>query len=105
MRISEALVVIAVLAGGNAFAAPPVDVALKPEGPYKSYPTRTLDDLPSLAKAAPDANLDRFGGKAARPQAKTGFFHAAKVGARWWLIDPEGGLYLDKSVVSVAPMA
>jgi hypothetical protein len=85
----------------TAHAAEMIDVALKPGAPWKAYPTRTLDDLAALAQAKPDQNLSRYGGSFARSAPKTGFFHSAKIGSRWWLIDPEGALYLDKSVVSV----
>jgi len=79
-----------------------VEVALKPGGAWKSYPTRTLDDLPALAHAKPDARLSRYGGTLARGAPKTGFFHPIKRAGRWWLVDPDGALYLDKSVVSVS---
>ncbi len=83
-------------------AAEVVEVAFKPGGAWKSHPTRTLDDLPALAHAKPDAGLSRFGGTLARGAPKTGFFSTTKRDGRWWLVDPDGALYLDKSVVSVA---
>jgi hypothetical protein len=83
-------------------AATTVEVAAKPAGPWKSYPTRTLEDVGGLAQAKPDANLSRYGGTLKRTAPKTGFFHATKRDGRWWLVDPEGALYLDKSVVSVS---
>lgn len=88
-------------AGLTTRAAEPVDVALKPGAPWKSYPTRTLDDLAGLASREPDANLSRFGGTLSRTAPRSGFFRAAKLVDRWWLVDPDGALYLDKSVVSV----
>lgn len=93
---------LALLGFASAPAAEPVEVAVKPGGPWKSYPTRTLDDWPALARAQPDANLSRYGGMLGRTAPKTGFFHAARIGGRWWLIDPDGAFYLDKSVVSVS---
>lgn len=83
-------------------AAEPVDVALKPGAPWKSYPTRTLDDLAGMAARAPDARLTKYGGNAARSERATGFFRVAQVQGRSWLVDPEGALYVDKSVVSVS---
>ena len=36
------------------------------------------------------ADLDRFGGFTDIKGDKTGFFHAQKIGDRWWLVTPEG---------------
>lgn len=100
MKFPFSLLILAAVA--RLAASEPVDVAYSPKGPYKSQPTRTLDDLRALAQAAPDANLTRYGGRGDRTAPKTGFFHAVKLPDRWWLVDPDGGLYLDKSVVSVS---
>jgi hypothetical protein len=85
-------------------ATVPVEVAVKPAGPWRTYPTRTLDDLPAVLAAAPDANLDRFGGLRTRTAKATGFFYPAKIDGRWWLVDPDGGLFVHKAVVSVQPL-
>lgn len=91
------LLAVPIAAGG----AESVEVAVKPAGPWKVYATRTLDDLPAVAAAPVDAGLDRFGGRTDRRGRATGFFHAERQDGRWWLIDPEGGLFLHKAVVSV----
>ncbi len=83
-------------------ATEPVEVATKPGAPWKSHPTRTLNDLPVLAAAQPDTELTTYGGQRNRTGRKTGFFHARELNGRWWLVDPDGGLYIDKSVVSVS---
>jgi len=49
----------------------------------------------------PDSGLDQYGGRRARKEAATGFFHTAKVGGRWWLVDPDGGLFLNAGLASV----
>jgi hypothetical protein len=79
-----------------------VPVATKPDAEWKNFPTRTLADLPALA---PDAGLDRFGGLLARTEKATGFFHTTKIGGRWWLVDPDGGLFLNAGVASVKTIA
>jgi hypothetical protein len=79
-----------------------VDVATKPASPWKSYPTRTLDDLPAIAAAPADAGLNRFGGRTDRPSRATGFFRTEQIDGRWWLIDPEGGRFIHRAVVSVS---
>ena len=100
MKILPVLAALVLLPAG--YAIIPVNVALRPEGPWKPYATRTLDDVPAVANAQPDTGLTRYGGLRARQEKATGFFHAVRRGARWWLVDPEGALYLDRSVVSVA---
>jgi len=78
-----------------------VEVATKPAGPWKTFPTRTLADLPAMAAAPADAALDRFGGRADRRARATGFFRADRIDGRWWLVDPDGGLFIHRAVVSV----
>lgn len=95
---------LALAAGVVLHAAGPVEVAVKPAGPWKTYATRTLDDLPAVLAAAPDANLDRFGGLRLRTARATGFFRVEKIDGRWWLVDPDGGLFIHKGVVSVQPL-
>ncbi len=73
-------------------------VANKPGAEWKTFSTRTLDDLPAFA---PDADLDKYGGLSASKEAATGFFHTAKIGGRWWLVDPDGGLFINVGVASV----
>jgi hypothetical protein len=98
------ILVAALLAVTGVLAAraqkPPrlVEAAAKPSGPWKAYPTRTLDDLPA---AAPDSNLSRYGGRRDRKVEARGFFYARKIEGRWWLVDPDGCLFLHKAVVSV----
>jgi hypothetical protein len=75
-----------------------VSVAAKPGAEWKNHPTRTLDDLPAIPA---DAGLDRFGGSLTRKEKATGFFHTAKIGERWWLVDPDGSLFLNAGVASV----
>ena len=81
-----------------------VEAALKPDEPWKAYPTRTLRDLPAAATANVDGGLDEFGGLSSRKSKATGFFHTTKIGDRWWLVDPAGALFLNKSIVSVSTM-
>ena len=85
-------------------AAEPVAVATKPAGPWKTYATRSLDDLPALAAARPDAGLTPYGGTraVAVPAPRRPFFQVVQApGGRWWLVDPTGAAYLDRAVVSV----
>ncbi len=51
-----------------------------------------------------DAALDQYGGLLGRKEKATGFFYPRKIGGRWWLVDPEGGLFLNKAIVAVSQM-
>lgn len=81
-----------------------VQVQVAPGKNWTNYPTRTLATLPALATSQIDSGLDQYGGLLARKEQATGFFYPTKVGDRWWLVDPQGGLFLHKAVVAVAPM-
>ena len=79
-----------------------VEVATKPGGPWKSYPTRALADLPAVAAAPADTGLDVYGGQTELRARATGFFRAERIDGRWWLIDPAGGRFIHRAVVSVS---
>lgn len=72
-------------------------------GKWAAFPTRTLEDLPPEITSHVDAGFDQYGGsRPRRPEVKaTGFFHPLQKNGRWWLVDPEGCLYLAKGVNSV----
>lgn len=79
-----------------------VDVAVNPGDKWVPTATRTLDDLPGGAAMIPDSGLSRFGGLTSRKEQATGFFHTTKIDGRWWLVDPEGCLFLHRGVTSVS---
>jgi hypothetical protein len=68
-------------------------------------PTRTLAALNTFKPSAAAPQLDKFGGWLGGPKcsAGTGFFRAEKIGGRWWLVTPEGHVFLHVGVASVAP--
>ncbi|MGI9176547.1 MAG: prolyl oligopeptidase family serine peptidase [Pirellulales bacterium] len=78
-----------------------VEVAPKPDKPFQPRPTTTLADLPSLPV---DAALDRFGGHAAHRHPATGFFRTAQIAGRWWLIDPDGAVFISRGMNSITPV-
>lgn len=43
----------------------------------------------------------RWGGLADRPCEASGYFRTEQIDSVWWLVDPDGGLFLSKGVVSV----
>ncbi len=48
-----------------------------------------------------DIRRTRWGGLAERRVEATGFFRVAQIDGVWWFIDPDGGRFLSKGVVSV----
>jgi hypothetical protein len=101
--LSVALVAL-VLACPSGLRGSSVEAAAKPAGPWKSYATRTLADLPVSVTGKVDDGLDEFGGRPSHATKVTGYFHPEKIGDRWWLVDPAGGLFIHQGVVTVAPL-
>ncbi|MGN6555917.1 MAG: hypothetical protein ACTHLW_19590 [Verrucomicrobiota bacterium] len=85
-------------------AASSVEVAREPQGPWKSYPTRLLADIPEAAALKPDAELSQYGGWKAHRTNATGFFYPTQIAGRWWLVDPEGCLFLHKGIAAVTQL-
>ncbi len=73
-------------------------VSSSPDSPWTAEPTRTLAQLPKFPLDAP---CRQYGGIADTQYAATGFFHTRKIEDRWWLVDPEGHLFINKGVTSV----
>jgi len=106
LNLKAGTLVCASLLTGAVIAGDPaqkrtVAAALKPGGEWKDYPTRILDDLPASASAKIDSGLSTFGGWPIKRENATGFFRVKKIQDRWWLIDPEGCLFLHRGVASV----
>ncbi len=68
---------------------------------WKSYATRVLSDLPAGVTCNTDPGLSEFGGMLGRKLNALGFFYATNLDGRWWLVDPQGYLFLDKGVSGV----
>lgn len=85
----------------NSHADTQVEVASKPDKKWNLYSTRTLQDFPELANSAADSNQDQYGGNSELKQRATGYFYTKRIKKRWWLIDPDGHLYVHKGVNSV----
>lgn len=75
----------------------------RPSGEWRQYPTRTLELLKGYMPRGDALRLDRFGGWDGEGFGATGFFRAARLGARWWLFDPDGHRYLSIGVNTVTP--
>ncbi len=70
---------------------------------------RSLDDLKKSwaaeDEALKDAQADRceYGGFAKTSARATGYFRVERIDGRWWLIDPDGHLFLSTGVNGVGP--
>ncbi|MEI9975021.1 MAG: hypothetical protein WDO73_25010 [Ignavibacteriota bacterium] len=58
--------------------------------------------MPGFDAHAKPPELDEYGGRKDRKARATGFFHPAKIDGRWWLVDPNGGFYLQAGVCSLS---
>lgn len=102
MRAALLAMAVGLMGSARAGAEPlRVSAALKPDAEWKSYPTRTLADLPANATSTTDTDLSPYGGWLAHRTRASGFFRTEKAGDRWWLVDPDGFLFLHKGVASV----
>ncbi len=99
--IIVSLAALLVSRAGFTRAAQPhtIEAKGKHETVWQAHPVRVLADLPMVPT---DGALTEYGGlKRASGAKATGFFHTQKIGSRWWLVDPVGGLFLSKGVNSV----
>lgn len=78
-----------------------VKATSKPGRQWHDRPTTLLSDLPPVPE---DKGLDAFGGMPAKDTRATGYFHTRKIGSRWWLVTPQGGLFISRGVNSVSPV-
>jgi hypothetical protein len=93
------------LASGLGHAEPgmvTVQVQVAPGKNWTTYPTRVLTALPAAVTNQLDSAVNQYGGWLARKEQATGFFYPKQIGDRWWLVDPEGCLFIHKAVVAVA---
>lgn len=78
-----------------------IDAATKPGAKWVSMETRTLAGITGGSIIPTDTGLNAYGGLSSRREKATGFFHTARIHGRWWLVDPEGCLFLHRGVTSV----
>ena len=63
--------------------------------------TRTIHLLDGFKPNSKVPNLSKYGGRRDRKAPATGFFYAKKIAGRWWLVDPEGYLFINVGLCSV----
>lgn len=94
--------------GTAAFAQSPPPILVKAkhkpaDATWKEYPSRTVETLPGFSTQAPAPPLDKWGGRTDKKTKATGFFRVEKQGDRWYMADPDGGLFIFVGVNSVSP--
>ena len=75
------------------------EAQLLSHGKWRKVKARTVADVSGFRPAA--TRLSKYGGWAARRVKATDFFHACTVDGRWWLVDPEGCLFISVGLCSV----
>ncbi len=71
-------------------------------GDWKEYQTQRIENLTGfIPKKEP--SYSRYGGRLDTRVESTGFFYPKKIEGRWWLIDPDGYLFIHKAIVTVKP--
>jgi hypothetical protein len=63
--------------------------------------TRTVELLKGFHAGAKNIPRDKYGGEASPQTQATGFFYPRKIAGRWWLVDPEGHLFIHIGVCAV----
>ncbi|MEI6515245.1 MAG: hypothetical protein WCO77_04645 [bacterium] len=98
------LAMAAVLGAGQCEGGAPVKVDVRPaeKGKWIAHDTRTLETLSEFKPGAP-VPLSKYGGRLDRKEKATGFFHVAKVDGAWWMVDPDGCLFISAGINTVTP--
>ena len=68
---------------------------------WKQYDTRTVDMLANFKPYSKTIPMDKYGGRTDMKATATGFFYPKKIADRWWMVDPEGNLFLHTAIVGV----
>jgi hypothetical protein len=89
---------------GSTYPTVSVDTKGKTSVPsWKPYDTVTLENVTGFTAGDESVEYSQYGGwKGKQVQAK-GFFYPLQIDGRWWLVDPDGYLYINKAIVSVEP--
>ena len=74
----------------------------KPAHEWKPKETYTIQQLIGYESKL-DPSYSKYGGMLGTSFPATGFFYTTKYNERWWLVDPEGHLFIHKAVCSVSP--
>ena len=73
---------------------------LRDDGRWKAVEARRVGEIPGF-RPVQAVERSRYGGLAAKRRKATGFFRTEHVEGRWWLVDPDGCLFLSVGLCSV----
>lgn len=81
-----------------------VEVKRKPgDHVWKTYDTWTMAHAIGFQPRTEPAGLSTYGGDLSHKTEAKGFFYQKKIRDRWWLVDPEGHLFINVAMCSVTP--
>ena len=86
-----------------AACTPPVHAEtaeLLSKGKWRKQAAETVGEVKGF-RPREAVRLSRYGGWAQRRVKATGFFRTERIGGRWWLVDPEGCVFLSVGLCSV----
>ena len=78
-----------------------VDVRSSPKDKWQALETHTLDTMPDFKPGAP-VKLSKYGGRLDKKEKATGFFRVANRDGRWWMVDPDGCLFISAGINTVS---
>ncbi|MHC4425474.1 MAG: hypothetical protein ACYSYV_05185 [Planctomycetota bacterium] len=79
-----------------------VPVKKKPaDKDWKLRDTRTIELLEDFRPGSKNIPYSKYGGRADKKAEARGFFYPKKMADRWWLVDPDGNLFIHIGVCSV----
>ncbi|MDD5644539.1 MAG: hypothetical protein PHO00_03725 [bacterium] len=79
----------------------PFMVNCKGTASFKNF-SITESDTRQIPEFPKTENIDSFGGWEKITGKKTGFFHTEKIRNRWWIIDPDGNVFISIGVNAMA---
>ncbi|MDR1222551.1 MAG: DNRLRE domain-containing protein [Tannerella sp.] len=85
----------------SAFSRTMVDSRADAAAPWKAYEAEQLSDVTGYTPATTPVN--KYGSSMNRRSASTGFFRTEIVDGRWYIIDPDGYVFIHKAVACVSP--
>ena len=67
---------------------------------YQPFKTRTVDLLKGYHTPKKLPDLSKYGGILEKKTEATGYFYTKKIGKRWFLVDPDGYLFIKKGLAA-----
>ncbi|MBM4165231.1 MAG: agarase [Lentisphaerae bacterium] len=101
--LCASMLLIAMGTTATMFAAEPLKIAVRQGSEWKELDTWTVAHAAGFQPRTEPAKLSVYGGDPSRKVEATGFFRTQKIGERWWLVDPEGNLFITVALGCVYP--